>query len=944
MKDKLVAAATKLAAVVAVPALGLALTAVPAQAAQDTNLSGFDQAGIGSAASNSQLGGQGSGFGAKTIGNQKTLPAVDAPKDAMPDNPSQKLPDKVSAAVPDDATVVSKDLAVTKDGQVKNVETGKPVTDPKVVGTKDKPADPLAKTDGKRFIPVEADKVKQAVEKNGGDANATDTANSGSSTNGNNGANGGSSSNSNADSSASSSKVSGASDITRRKADKVVKTGKKAKATSGSVRNVALQNNQYGAYWGHYNGTPAFFEAGGNLFAQQAKGVIDVSQWQGTINWQAVKNSGVEGAIIRLSFGWGNGYDSQARRNINECKRLGIPFGVYIYSYAYDGNTGAAEGNDTASLLRNAGVNPGDLSYPVFYDLEGYAPWSGHYHPNDSGTYDGIVNNWWWRMQANGYNNLSVYSYTAYLNGPLNSYNIRSSTRWVASYGARTGFGYSTNDRGWQYADNGSIGGISGSVDINAFGNYNYSNSGMGMSAVAPQMSGYQAAALPNDTYYISSSARDSAGLDIPNGSSLSGTKIQLYDAIGSKAQQYKLTRHRDDGSYEIQNVNSGKVLDISGAQAYAGAPVQQWDANGSDAQRWYLRNAGKGGMYIQSKLGNFVLDLPNASTRSGTKLQLWDPNLTRAQQFIFSTISSVSGGNKRIRSLAGNVVLDVPGAALYDTARLQVYDWNNTDAQKYTFNWVGNGIYEIRNSNSGKAVDLGNANTANGAMIDQYAANGTCAQHWALREQSSGQYAFYTTCAADKAIDIPGGNATRSQKVQLYDGNGTYAQRWAIETVKTRRQMIDELAAAHRSDLTDGTYVIGSKYNNWMVLDVSGAAWWDSARVQLYSNNGTGAQRWRVSHDGAGYITFTNVSSGKVLDINSAQDRPGVSMQQYSSNGTYAQKWIAVKDGNAFKLVSALDSGLVLDIYGAGMFNGNTVQTYNDNGTVVQRWVALHR
>ena len=50
--------------------------------------------------------------------------------------------------------------------------------------------------------------------------------------------------------------------------------------------------------------------------------------------------------------------------------------------------------------------------------------------------YDGIVNSWYGKLQAAGYNNLSVYSYTSYLNSALNSGNIHGKTRWVAQYGS----------------------------------------------------------------------------------------------------------------------------------------------------------------------------------------------------------------------------------------------------------------------------------------------------------------------------------------------------------------------------------------------------------------------------------------------------------------------------------------------------------------------------
>ena len=84
-------------------------------------------------------------------------------QDGMPDNPNAKLPDTVSDEISDDATVVSEDLAVTSEGEVKNIETGETVTDATLVGTQDQQPDPLAKTNGESFIPVSAEDVKNAV-------------------------------------------------------------------------------------------------------------------------------------------------------------------------------------------------------------------------------------------------------------------------------------------------------------------------------------------------------------------------------------------------------------------------------------------------------------------------------------------------------------------------------------------------------------------------------------------------------------------------------------------------------------------------------------------------------------------------------------------------------------------------------------------------------------
>lgn len=394
-----------MASVAAMAMLG-AVCVTPASALADVNADA-DASGVRSATS-----------ATRPVANGVTV-ADETAADAMPDNPDAELPDKVSAEISDDATVVSEQYAATPEGELKDIETGETVTDPKIVGTESKQPDPLAKTDGESFIPVSAADVKEKVAANGGDVNAVSS---------------------------------------------------KTRAANASVKLAALQNNEYGAHWGTYNGTQAFFDARNNLFAQQAKGVIDVSAWQNTIDWQAVKNAGVEGAIIRLSYGWGNGFDAQAKRNISECKRLGIPFGVYVFSYAESAADGASEGADVVNLLRQAGVNPGDLSYPVFYDLENWT-YTGHRSPTSPSVYDGIVNSWYGKLQAAGYNNLSVYSYTSYLNSALNSSNIHGKTRWIAQYGSTMQYtAFPTNDRGWQYTSSGQISGITGNVDLNAFG------------------------------------------------------------------------------------------------------------------------------------------------------------------------------------------------------------------------------------------------------------------------------------------------------------------------------------------------------------------------------------------------------------------------------------------------------------------------------------------
>lgn len=710
-----------------------------------------------------------------------------------------------------------------------------------------------------------------------------------------------------------------------------------------NVQLSKFESNEYGAHWGTYNNSKAFFDYQNNLFVQQAKGVIDVSGWQGDIDWAKAKADGVEGVIIRLGYGEGNNADKKAQRNISGCKRLGIPFGIYWYSYADTPALAKEEGTDVVAKLKQFGVNPSDLAYPVYYDLEKWT-WEGHQPPTDPNVYNNIVNNWYSALQSAGYKNLGVYSYTSYLQGPLKHADIYAKTTWVAQYGARMGFdSFPTNSRGWQYTSTGKVDGISGNVDMNAFGNKEFVNGGSSNDLQAAiDVRKMTAVTIPNGNYYINVRSKVASSVDIPGGSAADSTVIQLYSGNGSKAQQFTFTR-QSDGSYEIVNVNSGKALDVRNGVAENNAIVQQYSRNNSQAQRWFIRDSGAG-YYLQSALGNWVLDLSGGNTANGAAIRLYVPNGTASQLFVVSSsdVNIATGVSMIITSIANKkLVTDVTGASMANGTRVQLYSSNNTNAQKYRFESIGNGTYKIVNINSGKMLDVAGGSTANGAALQQYASNNTVAQQWTVRNYGSGKVALVSV-NANKAVDIPSGNAVQQAQLQLYSPNGTVAQQWLVAKAPlTLRERLNETAAKHRQDLPDGTYTFGSKLNTSMKMDVSGASRSNYGNVQIWAGNGTNAQKWKVTHDSNGYVTLTSVNSGKVLDVNGGSSSNGTNVQQYDSNGTYAQKWIAIKNSDgSYTFQSALAENAVLDVNGGSSANGANVQLYTSNGTNAQKWV----
>lgn len=91
---------------------------------------------------------------------------------------------------------------------------------------------------------------------------------------------------------------------------------------------------------------------------------IDVSKHNGDITWNDVKNDGIEFAIIRGGYGQGI-YDQKAEYNLKECNRVGIPCGLYWFSYAYNETMARREAEYALSLARKH-----KIELPIYWDFE----------------------------------------------------------------------------------------------------------------------------------------------------------------------------------------------------------------------------------------------------------------------------------------------------------------------------------------------------------------------------------------------------------------------------------------------------------------------------------------------------------------------------------------------------------------------------------------------
>ena len=187
---------------------------------------------------------------------------------------------------------------------------------------------------------------------------------------------------------------------------------------------------------------------------------IDVSEHQGRIDWDAVKASGIDFAILRVGFGapsFGGRVDYQFNRNISECERLGIPYGVYVYSYAFDNQQAADEASMVIDCL--SGHNP---RLPVYYDLEDKTIIADGRQSGIASRAQTFCN----KISSAGYKP-GIYANLNWFNNILTDPVFKSGSwdHWIAQYNSQCH--YTASYSFWQYTSRGKVSGISGNVDMN---------------------------------------------------------------------------------------------------------------------------------------------------------------------------------------------------------------------------------------------------------------------------------------------------------------------------------------------------------------------------------------------------------------------------------------------------------------------------------------------
>lgn len=502
----------------------------------------------------------------------------------------------------------------------------------------------------------------------------------------------------------------------------------------------------------------------------------------------------------------------------------------------------------------------------------------------------------------------------------------------------------------------------------------------------------------------------------------------------GSAAQLWKFV-DAGNGSYYIKS-KLGTAVELQSGKTTAGTNIRMYTMNGTAAQKW-IPDAGKAaakdkpfanGTYTirAGNNRNFVLDVASGSLANKANVRLYKSNNSAAQRY---ELYYVKDGYYKILAEHSGRALDVSAGSKNPGANVQQYTSNGSDAQLWKFISIGNGKYYIQ-SKKGTVLDLAGS-AASGTNVQMNTLSGASTQCWEVESDKvlplkNGTYSFRSSSSANKVLEVEGASTKDSGNVRLntfkdltsqeFDithvkdgyykivakhsgkaltvagtsskkganavqkswaqldgqlwkfiqaGGGAYYIKSKLGTVLdvksgkiqagTNVQMYTQngtkaqkwtprLEKEYKAvDVKAGTYVIHTAMNKNRVLDIAGGSGANGANVRLYHGNDTAAQRFKVEKVSGGYYRIVSEKTGKVLDVRSGSMAAKANVQQYEWKKADAQLWKFVDAGKVngeqqYYLQSKL--GNMLDVAGAKTAVGTNVQTYTPNGSIAQKWV----
>jgi Ricin-type beta-trefoil lectin domain-like len=271
-----------------------------------------------------------------------------------------------------------------------------------------------------------------------------------------------------------------------------------------------------------------------------------------------------------------------------------------------------------------------------------------------------------------------------------------------------------------------------------------------------------------------------------------------------------------------------------------------------------------------------------------------------------------------QIKNRNSGLAMDVSGGGT--NAGAQVIQWFYHSGANQQWAFVPDGTFlQIKNRNSGLVLDVSGASTSAGANVIQWTTNNGFNQQWVL--VPDGGYDAIVNFNSGMVLDVSGGSTNAGAHViQSTFNNSLLNQQWASVPLNPYYEIVNR--------------------NSGLVADVSGGSTSAGAHVIQWPYHSGLNQQWALVPDGS-YYQIVNLHSGLVMDVSGASTSAGAQVIQWTNHNGTNQQWSVVTDG-AFVQIVNRNSNLVLDVFGASKSGGaNVIQWTNHNG-LNQQWSLI--
>lgn len=294
------------------------------------------------------------------------------------------------------------------------------------------------------------------------------------------------------------------------------------------------------------------------------------------------------------------------------------------------------------------------------------------------------------------------------------------------------------------------------------------------------------------------------------------------------------------------------------------------------------------------------------------------------------------------LTALNTNCALECRRASDDNYANVRIFTKNSSDAQFVTVVTNADGSRRMLFTMSGKSVDVNKGAFANGTNVQQFSNNDSRAQKWDIVPDGK----TVTVRSATYSTYVIKCTENNSYAMDVSGGNGasgTNVQIYSVNGTNAQRWIF-----IPKDPVPLGTYIIRSALDPNAVLDVKGASGANGANIQLFGDHEGNNQIWRVQEYSSGLMTLYNVGSGKVMSVGANSPKNGQNVQQWVGYQGHPFKWYAEPSGSmlingatvpTYRLHYLASNGFVLDAAGGKSTPQTNIQVYANNGSRAQLW-----